>query len=159
MAFSFTSFAQIKASGSSSVAATIVTPVAISNTGQMNFGNITADVSSGAVVIDPAGSGVNTIGVKLSDANSDTASAAVFIISGDINYVYTITLPSSDYTLYKTPGESVIINAFSSNSPVTGLLTGGSRTISVGATLNIGAYQTAGIYTNSTGFDVTVNYN
>jgi Domain of unknown function (DUF4402) len=35
----------------------------------------------------------------------------------------------------------------------------GTQTIYVGATLQVGAGQFPGTYTNSTGFPVTVNYN
>jgi hypothetical protein len=51
------------------------------------------------------------------------------------------------------------VNAFSSNPSGTGTLTGGSEVLNVGATLNVGAAQPAGTYTNAAGFTVTVNYN
>jgi hypothetical protein len=53
----------------------------------------------------------------------------------------------------------MIVNAFTSNPSGTGELTSGAQTINVGATLNVGTPQVAGVYTNLTGFDVTVNYN
>lgn len=157
--FPVTSFSQIKANGTSSAAATIVTPVTISNTGQMNFGNIPVDAASCTLVLDPAGSKINTSDITLSDVNTGTVSAAVFVVSGGKSYIYSITLPSSDYTVTDTHGEIIIINSFTSNPTVTGLLTGGTQTLKVGATLNIRSSQTAGIYTNKTGFDVIVNYN
>jgi hypothetical protein len=51
----------------------------------------------------------------------------------------------------------MVVNGFTSNS--TKKLSGGTEVFFVGATLNLSASQAAGIYTNSTGFDVTVNYN
>jgi len=51
------------------------------------------------------------------------------------------------------------IDAFTSNPSGTGALTAGSQVLTVGATLNVGANQVTGAYTNATGFDVTVNYN
>jgi hypothetical protein len=53
----------------------------------------------------------------------------------------------------------MVVNAFTSTPTGTGALTGGSQDILVGATLNVGAAQPAGTYTNLTGLVVTVNYN
>jgi hypothetical protein len=53
----------------------------------------------------------------------------------------------------------MIVNAFTSTPSATGALTLGAQTLLVGATLNVGAAQVAGLYTNAIGFDVTVNYN
>jgi len=39
------------------------------------------------------------------------------------------------------------------------LSSGGSQTLTVGATLNVAAGQVAGTYTNASGVPVTVNYN
>jgi hypothetical protein len=55
------------------------------------------------------------------------------------------------------------VGTFVSN-PVAGsgsglLSAGGTQEISVGATLTVGANQTAGLYTNAAGLSVTVNYN
>src|SRR5438105_2149142 len=86
VAFSASVFAQ--ATASATATATIVAPIAISNAGDMNFGNV-AVINAGTVTLKP------------SDAQ----------------------------TLY------------------------------VGATLNVATAQVAGVYTNATGFDVTVNYN
>jgi len=52
------------------------------------------------------------------------------------------------------------VNAFTSSPSATGLLSsGGSQTLTVGATLNVAAGQMAGTYTNASGVPVTVNYN
>ena len=53
----------------------------------------------------------------------------------------------------------MVVNAFTSTPNPTGTLTGGTQDILVGATLNVGAAQAAGLYTNLTGLVVTVNYN
>ena len=53
----------------------------------------------------------------------------------------------------------MIVNGFTSNPSATGVLTSGSQTLTVGATLDVAAAQAAGTYTNSTGVPVTVNYN
>ena len=52
------------------------------------------------------------------------------------------------------------VGTFTSTPIATGLLSGaGTQTVTVGATLTVGASQAAGVYTSGTPFDVTVNYN
>jgi hypothetical protein len=56
----------------------------------------------------------------------------------------------------------MVVDNFVSTPTVTdaGTLSGtGSQILYVGATLNVGAAQAAGVYQNPTGFNVTVNYN
>lgn len=156
IAFSASTFAQATASATGT--AEIVAPIAIANAVDMNFGNV-AESGAGTVILDPAGTRTTTGSVTL-PAITGTVTAASFTVTGTSGYTYTITLPSTDYTITRTAGaETMIVNAFTSNPNGTGTLTGGSETLDVGATLNVTAGQVPGTYTNATGFDVTVNYN
>ena len=156
IAFSASTFAQVTASATST--ATIVAPIGITNTVDMNFGNIAVS-GAGTVVLDPAGTRTTTGAITL-PAITGTVTAASFDVTGNDGYTYTITLPSTDYTITRVSGsETMIVNTFTSNPNGTGTLTGGSETLNVGATLNVSAGQVGGTYTNATGFDVTVNYN
>lgn len=47
----------------------------------------------------------------------------------------------------------------SATNPIGAILTGGTSTLTVGATLNVAAGQAAGTYTSGTEFTVSVNYN
>jgi hypothetical protein len=67
-------------------------------------------------------------------------------------------LPSTPTTV-ASGSNTMSVNAFTSNPDGTGTLTGGTQTLKVGATLNVGASQAAGTYTSATPFTVTVNYN
>ncbi len=155
--FSTSTFAQVTASATGS--ATIVTPIAIANAADMDFGNVAVSSSSGTVVLAPASTRSSTGGVTL-PATTGTVTAASFNVTGEGSYTYSITLPSSDYTITRTGGtETMVVNNFSSSPSGTGTLTAGAQTLNVGATLNVGGSQTAGAYTNATGFNVTVNYN
>lgn len=149
-----------QATASASASATIVTPITLTKTADMNFGNVAVTGTSGTVVLAPAGTRTLTGGATL-PATTGTVAAATFTVGGEGTYTYAITLPSTDYTITETVGSTatMTVNAFTSDPSGTGALTAGSQTLSVGATLNVGVSQAAGTYTNGTGFDVTVNYN
>lgn len=156
--FAVNSFAQ--ATASATATATIIEPIAISKTEDMNFGNV-AVIGAGTVVLAPASSRTATGGVTL-PVNAGTVTAAEFEVTGEGDNTYSITLPSSDYTITRVSGsETMAVNTFVSNPTAGsgGQLTAGTQTLFVGATLNVGAAQVPGVYTNGTGFDVTVNYN
>jgi hypothetical protein len=155
--FSSSMLAQVTASATGT--ATIVTPIAIANAADMNFGNVAVSSSSGTVVLAPEGTRTTTGGVTL-PATAGTVTAGSFSITGEGSYTYAITLRSSDYTLTRVgESETMVVNTFTSTPSGTGTLSSGSQTLNVGATLNVGGSQVAGTYTNATGFDVTVNYN
>ncbi len=157
--FSNNAMAQVTASATAT--ATIVAPITIVNAGDMNFGNVAVQASTaGTVILAPAGSRTRTAGVTL-PATAGTVAQAIFTVGGTAGYTYAITLPSTDYTITRVSNsETMIVNTFTSSPDATGTLTGGgSETLNVGATLNVSAAQVPGVYTNATGFDVTVNYN
>jgi len=157
IAFSTTASAQVSASAPTS--ATIVTPIAIAKTTDMNFGNVSVSATGGTVILAPASTRTLTGGVTL-PVTAGTVTAAQFTVSGQTGYTYAITLPSGNLTLTKaTTLETMTVNAFTSTPTPTGTLTGGSEVVSVGATLAVAASQVAGLYTNAIGFAVTVNYN
>ena len=132
-------------------------PLSILKNTDMNFGTIAVSSAAGAVVLSTFGSRTASGGLFL-PSFTGTVSAAQFTVSGEPNYTYAITLPI-DFTLYESGvgPASMVVNAFSTSA--TGNLTVGTETVLVGATLNAGASQTAGSYTNAAGFEVIVNYN
>ena len=139
--------------------ATVITPIAISNTVNMNFGNIAVSpVNAGTVILSPAGSRTTggAGGVTL-PVVAGTVTAAAFNVTGLGSSTYSITLPSS--YIISSGGNNMTINNFTSTPSGTGVLSSGAQTIQVGATLYVAAAQAAGTYTNGTGFPVQVNYN
>lgn len=134
--------------------ATIIAPITITNTIDLNFG----DVVDGTGYVT-----LSTAGVRASDYQAfsgtqvGTVSAASFGITGQGAYTYAITLPTVDVTITETGSDTMIVNAFVSDPSGTGTLSSGTDTVLVGATLNVVATQTAGLYTGT--FDVTVAYN
>ena len=158
IAGSTASFAQATATASAS--ATIITPITIAKTVDMNFGNVAVSATvAGTAVLAPAGTRTTGgSGVTL-PATTGTVAAANFTVSGQGSYTYAITLPAT-CTITDAASNTMTVNSFTSNPSATGLLSaGGTQTLTVGATLNVAAGQAAGVYTNATGVPVTVNYN
>jgi hypothetical protein len=136
--------------------ATIVTPITITKTADMNFGNLAVDaVTGGSVELTPAGGRIPASGVTL-PATTGTVSAAAFTIDGNAGYAYSISLPGLVVLNHSGAFESMVADTFVSTA--SGTLTTGSEDITVGATLWVAAGQLDGVYTSSD-FDVTVNYN
>ena len=151
------SSAQVTATATAS--STIVTPIGITKTVDMNFGNVAINSTTpGTVVLAPAGTRTSTGGVTL-PATVGTVAAAEFNVTGANNYTFSITLPSTSHEI-KSGSNTMSVTGFTSTPTPTGTLSAtGSATVKVGATLNVSAGQAAGTYTSVTPFEVTVNYN
>jgi len=147
--------AQVTATATGS--ATVITPIAITKTTDMNFGNVAVSATAGTVVLTPASSRSITGGVTL-PAVTGTVTAAAFAVTGLGSSTYSISLPST-YTINDGASHTMTVNNFTSTPSGTGALTSGAQTVQVGATLNVAGAQVAGTYTNASGFNVTVNYN
>lgn len=157
IAFTTNAIAQVTATATA--AATIITPIAISKTADMNFGNIAVNASLGTVALPAAAAPVRTVtGGCTLPTTAGTVAAATFTVSGQPGFTYSILLPAS--VSLTGPGPAMTADTFVSSPTVAagGLLTGGSETLYVGATLHVAASQTAGAYI-SAAFNVTVNYN
>jgi hypothetical protein len=151
-----------QATATASATAVIVTPISISKTADMHFGNLAVSASNlGDVTLAPAGTRIATGGVTL-PAVTGSPAAASFTVSGEANYTYAISLPSSAIQLVHSTNSLLDMDAhtFVSSPATTGTLSAtGTQTLNVGATLDVAAGQAAGTYTTGTNFAVTVNYN
>lgn len=157
--FSIKASAQSTATASAS--ANIIVPISITKTVDMNFGNIAVSATiSGTAILTPAGTRTTggAGGVTL-PATTGTVSAASFTVAGQSGYTYAITLPTS-CIISDGATHTMTVDNFISAPASTGVLSSaGSETLNVGATLNVSAGQASGLYTNTTGVPVTVNYN
>ncbi len=145
-----------QSSATAKATAVINTAISITKVTDMNFGILSPSNTPGTAVISPAGVRSATGGVTLAGG---TVTAASFTVSGEPSMTYSITLPSSDYTINYN-ANSMTVNTFTSNPASTGTLSGGgTQTLAVGATLNVSAMQVEGTYTSEGSFTVTVNYN
>jgi hypothetical protein len=145
------------ASATANSTADIVAAISIAKDtgGDLGFGYAVASGTAGTVVI--ANDGTRTCNGGVTCIAGGTTSAASFTVTGQANYTYAITLPSS-VTLTDGASNNMTVDTFTSNPATTGTIgSGGSQTIAVGATLNVTASQAAGTYTGT--FDVSVDYN
>lgn len=151
-----TAFSQVTASATAE--ATILEPIAISKTVDMNFGNLAVNASPGTIELTPASVRTATGGVTFLPSSPGTVTAASFTVTGLAAATYSITLPATP-TVISNAGNDMTVDTWTSDPTPTGTLTGGSETLNVGATLNVPASSPSGVYTSATPFNVTVNYN
>jgi len=158
LGFSAVSFGQTTATATSSASATILAPLAISNTLPLNFGTIGASATTSTVTLAADNSRVVTGGATALGVGAP-ARAGVFAISGTPNALFTVVLPTTTISL-TGPGVAMTIlpadwsQDLGANPALSAL---GAATLKVGAKLNVGAAQLAGNYTAT--YPVTVNYN
>ncbi len=146
--------AQASASATVNSRATIIDPIQIDKTVDLDFGNIITAYNPGSVILSPDGSRV-AFGVQISNTIPGNVTPAEAVVThGNNNYA--ITLPES-FLLYnqENPNQVLRIDQFTVN-PQEGALI---DIIRIGGTLNLEANQLSGFYTNSAGFNVTVSYN
>jgi hypothetical protein len=153
-----TTGAMAQESATASSSATIVAPIGIAQAADMNFGNVATNDAGGTVIMTTGGSTSLTGGVTLPN-NTGTVTAAAFDVTGEADYTYTITLPTSAITLVDGGTNEMTVDTFVSDPDTSGQLTSSAQTINVGAILNVDGGQAAGTYTNETDLTVTVNYN
>jgi hypothetical protein len=139
-----------------SASATVVSAITITKDVDLDFGDVVAGATPGTVEMSTAGVRTATAGTTLGNVGS--SAAASFTVNGDASSTYAITLPSVAITLSDGAANDMTVDTFNSDPGATSTLSGGgSDTIAVGATLNVGASQVSGSYTGT--FDVTVAYN
>jgi hypothetical protein len=155
--FAATSKAQV--SDVATATATIIKPIAIVKTVDMNFGNVAVSGTAGTVILAPNSTrSVGSGGVTLPTVVPGTITAAEFTVSGVATYTYSITLPVWT-TVVSYLSNNMDVDTFTSTPTAGNLGAGGSETVKVGATLHVNANQVAGTYVSATPFSVTVNYN
>jgi hypothetical protein len=146
------------------IGATIVAPIAIAKTADMNFG-IVGVAGAGTVVLSTEGGRTPNGGAQLYSSQTGTVSAAEFHVTGTGNLAYTIAYDDSaiivsDGGSGSTHNMSVDTWTCDPGKGDHGVLSSGSEYVRIGATLNINSGQLPGVYTSETGeFVVSVSYN
>lgn len=145
--FGFQSAAQA-ATGSASAAATILSPITITKTSDLDFGKIVAGASASNVTLTAAGSFTCGSGLTC----SGTHNAAAFNVAGTSGELVTV---ASDTSVTLTSGANSMTASLAPNATSLTLV-GGAAAFNVGGVLSVGGNQAAGAYAGS--FNVTVNY-
>jgi hypothetical protein len=160
--FAFTAATFAQSSATSAASATIVSPIAITNTRALEFGNIAAGAAAGSVTLSPDAVTTRTFAGVTLPAVTGTVTSAAFNVTGTPAYAYSIAIAPASVNITNGGGQTMAVGSFTSTPTVAtgGALDGtGAQTIYVGATLTVAANQASGTYTNATAFTVTVNYN
>ncbi|MDD4379214.1 MAG: DUF4402 domain-containing protein [Dysgonamonadaceae bacterium] len=147
------------ASATAKVTATIVTPIKISKTSDLSFGNIVAGASRGTVKIETDNSHTLSGDVALPTSSPGTITAAQFTVSGLPNASYSIAVPASLIITRQGGTEIMVVDNITSTPTTSGTLSeNGEQTIKIGATLHVEANQAIGTYENANEMTVTVAY-
>jgi Domain of unknown function (DUF4402) len=128
-------------------------PITITTLTGLGFGQVIATSTPGIVTVTPAGTRSVSGGAVL--GNGLGVTAGTFLITGDLNNTYSITLPSSA-TLSSGAGTMTADN-FTSSPSDSGNLGLGTQVLAVGADLHVGASQSTASYSGT--YAVTVAYN
>ena len=141
------------ASDSATASATIAAAVTVTKQSDLEFGLISPTASAGTVTISDAGARTGDANVEL--LSGATPSQASFLVNGAASQSISVTIPAS--ASLTGPGTDMTATLSQTEAGTQTLDGSGNFTVDVGATLAVGASQTAGAYSGS--FNVTVVYN
>jgi hypothetical protein len=148
------------ATATAGIEATVVAPIAITKSADLNFGSFAADnTTAGTVVVATGGARTFTGGASAVSNGAGTVTAASFDVTGEGASTFSITLPGTVTLTHTNTTDTMSVGTFASNPATTGTLTTGAATVAVGATLTVAAGQASGVYANLSGLPVTVAYN
>ena len=146
--------AAMAAEATGQASAVVVTPISVSETASLSFGNIAPSATAGEVTVSTAGARSVTGGVS---ELGGTVAAGAFTVDGSGSATYGITLPANGVVTLTGPGTAMAVKDFGHSLSGTPTLSGGTGSFTVGATLEVGASQAEGTYNGT--YTVSVNYN
>jgi hypothetical protein len=150
--------AQLTASATATVSATIISPIGTTKLEDLSFGRFSTNSKSGSIALEDGGTLKVSGGIKLSE-NKETGEPAIFSITGDAGSYHISLQPEPIILKRKDGSETMKVSSFtiSSSSKAKGNTI--TETLAIGATLNVGASQAEGRYVTNTPFAVTVHFN
>lgn len=156
LGFSAVSFGQEAPVATATATATLVAPLTITKTGDMNFATVAGSSSASTILMSTTGALTPSAGAYVI---SGSPTSAKFSITGAAGEVISITLPGT-ITLTATGGSAgVTVGTFTDDDTSDKIPASGPLVINVGGTLTLPENVVAGVYTNTTDLKVTVNYN
>ncbi|MDX1543198.1 MAG: DUF4402 domain-containing protein [Christiangramia sp.] len=151
---SYSGYSQRSATATFTASVTVIEPIEIHTTSEMNFASIDAR-NGGTVILKPDNTRTGIGDVFLGDASG--VSAAAFEINGQSGYSFNLSLPEGAFILVNDK-ENIIIKDFTSDLKTRNLVAG-TQIVRLGATLEISSNQGPGVYSSPTPIEITVNYN
>lgn len=158
--------AQTSASATANVTTSIYTPITVTKTIDLSFGDVFPGTVAGTVTVDPAGAATTFTGTGVS-LGVHPAVAASYTMTGKKNASFSLALPANNSVSLAGPGVAMTLTNFTAAVGVGATTAGpsltaalgaaGTQTFKVGATMNVGNAQMEGSYTGS--YNVTVTYN
>jgi hypothetical protein len=149
-----------QASVTASMFAEVIAALTATEHSQLSFGKFSPEVNGGEIHLSPQGVRTVAGNVVLSGGGH---SAGSFIITGEDQATYSITLPTSQTLLTNSNGsKTMVVNEWESTPAPgigVGVLNGGTQEVKVGATLIVGSMNDnpVGMYTGS--YFITFAYN
>lgn len=151
---------QAQATVTSQVFAEVISAITATETSQLNFGRFSPETAGGEVIVSPQG-GRTTYGTVILVAGIHNP--ASFYITGEFNATYSITLPAVPVTITNVNNSKIMhVTGWSSIPPAgkgVGVLDGGSQTVNIGATLQVGNLNDnpTGMYAGT--YNISFDYN
>lgn len=155
---SASAFAQSNASANASSEAKIVAGISLSKVDDLKFGQVIRSAQAGSVSMD-ATSGARSASGGVTLGLVDGARPAEFSVSGEAQYNFAVTLPSSiTITKIGSTETMTVSNLASTLTNNAGTLdASGNASFKVGGDLSVAANQATGTYQGD--FSVTAAYN
>lgn len=153
-------FSQDRAVATAQASATIIIPLTATEAAQLNFGRFFPGDQGGTIAISPTGD-VSTSSTVVADASPRNPGS--FFVSGEIDATFSIALPEGPATLtHASDSKTMVVSNWVTipEKTDTGIkLEGGSQTVLIGATLQVGSLDDnpKGVYTGS--YQITFAYN
>lgn len=151
----------IAASGTGAMSASILTPIVVSGTQTLIFGDVT-EASAGTVVIDTAGAQSVTGGVTAVNSTL-TPGQGVIQIQAGTGVAIDLSMAATSYNVAHTVTPTIVmaVNNFNigtaaAGTAITVTLAAATETRALGATLNVGSPQQPGLYQGA--YTVNANY-
>jgi hypothetical protein len=146
-------------SASAGASAEVIQPISVTKSSDLTFGVVAPTGTAGTVTIDTGGarSSVN-VDVLPPPGLGRTFGAATFNVTGQPEFTYSVSLPTSITIASST--DSMLVDMFTDLATNLGTLVNvlgvGKDSFRVGADLNVGAAQAPGFYSGT--FTATVTY-
>lgn len=139
--------------------ANIISPIVVTQGAPLEFGTLSAGLTSGTLAITASATPTITPGGGVTTSSHGATRTAAQInlaaSAAESGYVVTISTPTGPITLTSTGGTMTVDN-FSVSAATVALDGTGHASYYVGGTLNVGAAQAAGAYSGT--FTASVDY-